>query len=122
MRILLFILLISLTATVNSQGMPEGMQEAIQCMESLDQEAMEQLATEGEAMADEIEALCKQGDEAAARKLGIEYALEIKDHELIVKLQECGELMQKAMPGMEMPEMPGVDTIKAEAGNICDDF
>ncbi len=122
MRILFVIFLISLAAPANSQGMPEGMQEALQCMESLDQQAMEQMATEGKAMAAEIEALCKQGDEAAARKLGIEFALEIKDHELITKLQECGALMKKAMPGIEIPEMPGIDTIKAEAENICDDF
>ena len=120
MRILLLSLLLTLTTSVNSQGMPAGLQEALDCMESLDQEAMEQLAEKGKDIEKEIKAICESGDEEAARKVGIKYALEMKDNEVVLKLMECGEIMEKAMPGMEMPEMPGIDEITAEAENICD--
>ncbi len=122
MRILIVSLLLLLAAAANSQTVPEAVQEAMQCMESIDQEAMEQLAAEGEMMADKIKALCKQGDEDGAKKIGVSYALEMMQHEVLLELQRCGEMMKQAVPSMEMPEMPDAETIKAEAESICDNL
>ena len=122
MRILLLSLLLALTTSLSSQDLPAGLQEALDCMESLDQKAMEQLAEKGKAIEKEIKAICESGDEEAARKAGIKYALEMKENAVVLKLMECGEIMKKAMPDMEMPAMPGIDEITAEAENICDNL
>jgi len=66
MRIFILALLIGFSSFALAQ-MPAGMQEAIDCMESLDQQALEDLGTQGEKLSDDVNALCKKGDESGAR-------------------------------------------------------
>ena len=121
MRIIILALLIGFSSFALAQ-MPAGMQEAIDCMESLDQQALEDLGTQGEKLSDDVNALCKKGDESGARDLVMDYMKGMEDNETIAQLKKCSEMMQKVMPGMPMPEMPTADMFEDETGSICDDL
>lgn len=121
MRIIILALLIGFSSFALAQ-MPAGMQEAIDCMESLDQQALEDLGTQGEKLSDDVNALCKKGDESGARDLVMDYMKGMEDNETIAQLKKCSEMMQKVMPGMPVPEMPTADMYGGEADNICDDI
>ncbi len=121
MRIFILALLIGFSSFALAQ-MPAGMQEAIDCMESLDQQALEDLGTQGEKLSDDVNALCKKGDESGARDLVMDYMKGMEDNEVLVQLKKCSEMMQKVMPGMPMPQMPTAEMFEDETGGICDDL
>lgn len=121
MRFTILILLLGFSSFATAQ-MPAGMQEAISCMESIDQAALEALGEESEKFADDIKAMCKKGDESAARKAAMGYMQEMEKKEVLKQLQKCSEMMQKVMPGMAMPEMPSAEMFDEEEGNICDNL
>jgi len=121
MRIIIFALLIGFSSLAFAQ-MPPGMQEAIDCMESIDQQALEDMGKQGEKLSEEIKALCKKGDESGAKDMAMDYMKEMEGNEAIAQLKKCSEMMQKVMPGMAMPEIPTADMYAEEAGSICDDI
>jgi len=121
MRFTYFALLVLLTSTTFAQ-MPEGMQEAMECMQSIDQSAMEKLADEGKAMSEKLEGLCKAGKESEARSVAMGYAKTMFKDKNLVKMRECAEMMQKAMPQMDLPEMPTDEMTEKKAENICDEI
>ena len=121
MRLVMLVLLMVFSSMVTAQ-MPAGMQEAINCMQSLDQEALKDLGTQGEKLSKEIKALCKEGDESGARDLAMEYIKDLEGNENLVHLKKCSEMMQKVMPGMPMPEMPTAEMYEEESDTICDDI
>ena len=102
--------------------MPAGMQEAMDCMQSLDQEALEEMGSQGEKVANDIKALCKKGDDLAAMEMAMTYVKDMADSEVLEALKHCSELMRKAMPNMPLPEIPSAEMYAEEAGNICDDI
>ena len=121
MRIIILALLIGFSSFTIAQ-MPPGMQEAIDCMESIDQQALEDMSKQGEKFSEELKALCEKGDESGAGDLLIGYMKDMEDNETLAELKICSEMMQKVMPGMPTPEMPSADMYDGEAGNICDDI
>jgi len=121
MRITILALLIGFSPCVIAQ-MPAGMQEAVECMESLDQEELEAMGKRGEELSNEIKALCKKGDESGARDLAMNYMHDMEDNETIEQLKKCSEMMQKVMPGMQVPEMPTTEMYEEASANICDDI
>jgi len=102
--------------------MPAGMQEAIDCMQSLDQEALKDMGTRGEEVSNEIKALCKKGDDSEAMEVAMTYVNKISDSEVVEELKRCSELMREAMPSMPIPEIPSAEMFENEAGNICDNI
>ncbi len=102
--------------------MPAGMQEAMECMQSLDQEALQDIGTRGEEISNEIKALCEKGDESEAMEVAMTYVKDMADSETIEELKRCSELMRKAMPGMPIPEIPSAEMYENEAGSICDNI
>ena len=48
-------------------------------MEKLDQQAMQKLADDAQAMGQEIEALCKKGKRDAAKNIAMEFGLKMSD-------------------------------------------
>ena len=121
MRIITLALLIGFSSFAIAQ-MPAGMQEAVDCMQSIDQQALEDMSKQGEKLSNDIKALCKKGDESGASDLLIGYMKDMEDNETLAQLKICSEMMQKVMPGMPTPEMPSADMYVGEAGNICDDI
>ena len=91
-------------------------------MESLDQQALEDLGRQGEKVAEEVKALCKKGDESGARDVAMSYVEAMADNEAIEELTRCSKLMRKAMPGMPIPEIPSAEMYEEEAGSICDNI
>ena len=117
--ILVFVLFFS--SLVVAQ-MPPGMQEAIDCMQSVDQDALRELGTQSESVANEIKALCADGDVSGARKVAMAYAQEMTDNEAVAELKRCSEMMREVMPNMPMPEIPSTEMFEEESGNICDNI
>ena len=115
------ILLFTFSGFASAQGMPPGMQEAMACMQSLDQQAMEKMGADADKMSDEIDALCKKGDESGARSLVLDYVQSMQSNPEMIKMQQCIEKMQKAMPGMPIPQMPTVEMMESKAGSVCED-
>jgi len=122
MRLIVLTLLIGFSAIVAAQGMPAGMQEAMDCMTSIDQQALEEFGRKGEKVAEEIKALCKQGDESGARDVGMDFVDELVNNEELKKMKECTELMRKAMPSMPIPEFPSAEEYEDETGSICENI
>jgi hypothetical protein len=122
MRFVAFSLLLSLSAIVAAQQVSGGMQEAMDCMTSLDQKALEEFGRHGEKIAEEIKALCEKGDESAAVEVAMEFAKELQGNESFEQLKTCSEIMREAMPGMQIPELPSVEDYKKEAGSICENM
>jgi len=121
MRFIILALLIGFSPFATAQ-MPAGMQEAVECMESLDQAELEALGKRGESLSNEIKALCKKGDESGARDLAMDYMHDMEDNETIEQLKKCSEMMQKVMPGMQVPEIPTAENYEEASGSICDDI
>jgi len=121
MRVVMLTLLLVFSSFSIAQ-MPAGMQEAMECMQSLDQDALEDMGTRGEAVSNEIKALCKKGDESEAMEVAMTYVKEMSDSEVVEELKRCSELMREAMPGMPVPEIPSAEMYENEAGSICDDI
>jgi len=109
-------------SSISIAQMPAGMQEAMECMQSLDQDALKDMGTRGEAVSNEIKALCKKGDESEALEVAMTYVKEISDSEVVEELKRCSELMRKAMPSMPIPEIPSAEMYENEADSICDNI
>ena len=120
MRVVTLMLLLGFSVYVNAQGMPAGMQEAMECMNTLDQTALQKFGEDGKKVGDEIKALCENGDESGARDVAMSYIKEMDDNEEVKKLRECSEIMRKAMPSMQMPEIPTADQYANESESICE--
>ena len=121
MRIIILALLIGFSSFAIAQ-MPAGMQEAIDCMQSIDQQELEDIGKQGEKISEETKALCKKGDESGARELVMDYMKDMEDNEAFAQLKKCSEMMQKVMPGMQIPDMPTADMYDDETASICDDI
>ena len=122
MRSIALTILICFSSFALAQGMPAGMQEAIECMGSIDQEALEEFGRQGEKIVEEIKALCEQGDESGARDVAMSYVEEVVDNEELKKIKECSDLMRKAMTSMPIPEFPSVEMYEEEADSICENI
>ena len=121
MRVVMLTLLLVFSSLSIAQ-MPAGMQEAVDCMQSLDQEALQDMGARGEEVSNEIKALCKEGDESEAMEVAMTYVNEISDSEVIEELKRCSELMREAMPSMPIPEIPSAEMFENEVGSICDNI
>ena len=123
MRIIItVVLLFGGSLLANAQGLPAGMQEAIECMNKIDQSALTQMSKKGEAFGVKIKALCDKGDEKAAKAMGLDYFKEVNKNEAFVQLNKCNDLMRKAMPEMDLPTMPSEEDFENDKGSICDDW
>lgn len=121
MRVVMLAFLLVFSSLSIAQ-MPAGMQEAMECMQSLDQDALKDMGTRGEAVSNELKALCNKGNESEAMKVAMTYVKEISDSEVIDELKRCSELMREAMPSMPIPEIPGAEMYENEVGSICDNI
>ena len=120
MRFIIVALFLGSSSLAIAQGMPAGMQEAMECMNSLDQDALKEFGEDGEKVGEEIKALCKKGDESGARDVAMAYVEQLASNEEVKKLKECSEIMRQAMPSMPIPEIPSAEMYEEEAGSLCE--
>ena len=120
MRLLILILLLGCSSLAIAQGMPAGMQEAMDCMKSLDQDALREFGEQGQKVGDQIKVLCDKGDESGARDVALAYVKKLADDQELIKLKECSEIMRKAMPSIPIPEIPSAEQYEEQADSICE--
>ena len=124
MRYFVFVLILVFSSIAFSQGkpagVPAGMQEAMECMTSLDQDALKEFGKEGEKVGEQIKALCKEGDESGAKDVAMAFVEQLASNEEVKKLKKCSEIMRKTMPSMPIPEIPSAEMYENEADSICE--
>ncbi|MBT8422404.1 MAG: hypothetical protein HKN56_06320 [Gammaproteobacteria bacterium] len=88
------------------------------CMAEIDQSRIEAISREAEAVSDEIDALCKQGDESGALQTAIDFSKKMAADPTVKKLRDCSAGMQDMLAGI----MPNIDPAAGadDSGGICD--
>jgi len=130
MRALLVILLVLVPAAVVAQNFPnmgemdmqlmmQQAQKTQECMGQIDQadlDAIEQRSKEVDA---EIKSLCAAGKRDKAQKKAMAYGREMAKNPTVQEMQKCGEMMQGAMPQMQMPLMD--QDVDYSSQHVCDE-
>jgi hypothetical protein len=105
------------------QRMEQQAEASRVCMKDVDPARLDALEKRGQAVGEEIEALCAAGkkDEALAR--GLAFHRELQGDPTIAKLRECSKGMteaMKGMPGLAPGDRAGLQREKApDRDDIC---
>ncbi len=103
------------------QGMMQQMQEMQVCMASLDQGELEVIQQRGQAMADEIEALCNSGNGGEALNKALAFSRQMLDEPVMQQLMDCaagaGNMLAQWMPVFSTPEIEA--SVAAGDYDIC---
>ncbi len=95
------------------QRMQQQAEASRACMNEIDPDRLEALKTRGEAVGQEIEALCAAGKKDTALARGIAFHQELQGDPTIEKLRECSKVMTERMKGM--PGFGPGDLVREEA-------
>ena len=91
-------------------------------MARIDQGELNKLQERSEQANKDIEALCTTDKRSKAQKKAITFAKEMAKSPALKQMQKCGEMMQGAMPGMPMPDIPTTFDQKDYSGShVCDE-
>lgn len=128
---LLIVSLAALSASATAQmdqaqmeKMMQGMAQMAACFENLDQEKLNALAEEGQAVEAELKQLCADGKRAQAQTKAISFGMKFMNSEEFQQVKQCGEMAQGMMP--EIPDYsiynddPDIEDIKNR--HVCDDI
>ncbi len=110
-------------ALLSAQGYPgmdmAKMQEFAACMERIPQEDLDAIDKESRAFEQEIRSLCNAGQRDEAQRRAREFAQELLRDPTMVRMQECGTMMQGAMPGV--PALVDIQLYEdLEQYHVCD--
>lgn len=117
-----------MTTLQEMAGDPEKMQqeaerlmrEMSKAAECIDSEAMQKMKQEGEALRDQINALCSRGDRDGAQKAALDFSRKMMSSGEYKQLQECGkQLLSFLPPGYAGQTIPQAGQSSA-ARHICD--
>jgi hypothetical protein len=100
------------------QKMMQQMQQAQSCMAGIDQSELTKFEQRANQLDASIKALCASGKRDQAQQEAIAFGREVSSSPAMQKMQECGKMMEGAMPGM-----PGVRDYAGDEGesqHICD--
>ena len=122
----LLLLLPVLASAMDYQNMSEAdmqkmmaqMEKAQACMADVDQSELKKFEARANQMEARVKELCASGKRDAAEQEAMAFGREVSADPAMKKMQECGKLMQGAMPGM-----PGSAAQAAEEhkdSHICD--
>jgi len=105
------------------QKMMQGAQRMAACMAGVDQGRLEELAKEAEAVSEEIQAHCAEGDSSAAITTAIAFGRKMQADPDVQKIQSCtagmGDMMSDMLPDYEAYAEAAADN--SDGGNgICD--
>jgi Skp family chaperone for outer membrane proteins len=84
------------------QRMMQQMQKAQACMGDIDQTELKKFEQRAMAMEARVKELCASGQRDAAEQEAMAFGREVSASPSMQKMQECGKLMQGAMPPMVM--------------------
>lgn len=104
---------------MNSGDMQEMMQQMLkvqQCMESVDQQELQELQSHAEKFKAEVDALCAQGKRSKAQKKAIAFGKKMSKEPAMKQMRKCGEMAQGAMPNM--PHIAGEEDYANN--HVCD--
>jgi len=97
------------------QQMMEQAQGLQACLAGIDQNALNELRTQGETIAAELKAMCVAGQRDAAQARAVAYGREMARSPLLDSLGECGERVKS------MIQIPYVaDTMEGKTQHVCD--
>lgn len=105
------LLLIAVSAHAEIQGQFE---EMANCMAQVDQNYLDQLGKQAEAVDEEMEQLCAAGERDAAQAKAENHARKLMADREYQKVMEC-----TSIAGMDMG---GVDYAADDDGHVCDEF
>ncbi len=100
------------------QQMMEQAEKMGQCMQGIDESAINELAAMSEKMQAEIKELCEAGNRKEAEKRAIKLGTEIANSRQMKELQKCG-----AMARQMMHNMPSVtENMEKNNSHVCDQY
>lgn len=99
--------------------MLEQAEKARSCMAQVDQQALEQIGQEGEAMEAEVKALCDSGKRKQAQNKALAFSKDLMSRSEVKQMRECSEMMR----GM-MPDAMPFDNMEEDLKNrhVCDEL
>jgi len=107
------------------EKMMQGMAQMAACFENLDQDKLNALAEEGQAVEKELKQLCADGKRAQAQTKAMAFGMKFLQSEEFQQVKQCGEMAQGMMP--EIPdysvyadEDSAVEDMKSR--HVCDDI
>ena len=100
------------------QKMMQQMQQAQACMAAVDQSELKQFEQRANQLEASVKALCASGKRDQAQQQAIAFGREVTSSPAMQKMQECGKMMEGAMPGM--PSMRDYASSGGENQHICD--
>ena len=124
LSLIILALILSISSIANAQILRDGargdMEDARDCLDSVDQDELRDFAEDAEDMADEARDLCDDGDDAAAKDVVTAYIEEMGNNREFDKLAECSEILRDSMPNMQIVELPSIEDYEDELDDICD--
>ncbi|HHJ38980.1 MAG: hypothetical protein AXA67_10885 [Methylothermaceae bacteria B42] len=99
------------------QRMMENAQKMQECMQGIDQAAIEPIEAKSREFEQKVKALCLAGKRDEAQKLAIQFGREMAANETVKKIQQCSKIMQGMMPRMNVPSPQ-----ELKEHHICDNY
>ena len=123
MRLIILALILSISSIADAQFLRDGarddMEDARDCLDSVDQDKLRDYAEEAEDMADEAKDLCDDDDEPAARDVVKAYIEEMENNKEFEEMAECSDILRDAMPNLPIAELPSIEDYEDEMDDIC---
>ena len=123
MRFILLALLLGFSSLSDAQlfrgGDRDDMRDAVDCLDSVGRDALEDFGDQAQDVADEIQDLCDEEDDEGARDVAMDYLDELADSRELRELEECSEIIRDSMPLIDMAEFPSAETYEEELDDIC---
>lgn len=131
MKIAVFTLSLMLPVAAFAQGIPpmnqmdmENMMKNIQgmesCMQSLDENKMDELKKNAEQVETEVEALCQAGKRSQAQTRAISYGKKMADDPTMKAMMKCVEPMKGMMASMPMMPFDLEADASGTEKHVCD--
>jgi predicted component of type VI protein secretion system len=124
MRFIILALILGFSTIADAQILRGGargdLEDARDCLDSIDQDALRDYAEDAEDMADDAKDMCDNGDDEAARDIVLDYIDEMKNNREFKKLAECSEILRDSMPNLGTVDLPSIEDYEDELDDICD--
>ncbi|MEQ8661088.1 MAG: hypothetical protein RLW62_09750 [Gammaproteobacteria bacterium] len=90
------------------------------CMEKVDQTALEAMRRDGEALGEELRALCAAGKRDDAQARAFAYGKRVAASPVMAEMASCGEMMRGMLPALD--DMIAAGEAAGESSHVCDEM